>query len=82
MTTIAPHDHLVLPPEPGPWWWACSAPERPHDSWALYDHDCQACTVARQALAVREPDVFMDLRDPDTGEWLRNTTPQMLHEEG
>jgi hypothetical protein len=69
VTGIDPHADIRPPAEPGPWWWACSAPERPHEVWTLYAAaDCAPCRVALMALASQEPDAFMDRRDPDTGE--------------
>lgn len=69
-----PHVGIVLPPEPGPWWWACRSPERPHDAYAMYAaSDCPACAIALEALMRRDPAVFMDQRDPKSGRWLRDT---------
>jgi len=27
-------------------WWACSEPERPYDRYALFDWECDACTMS------------------------------------
>jgi hypothetical protein len=46
------HDYPLLEGE----WWACHFPERPHDTWAVYDEHCRACVIALAAAAMWMPD--------------------------
>lgn len=76
-----PHPHLRFP-DGGPWWWACSAPERPHDVWACYAAaECAPCSIALDALARRSPDVYMEERNPETGAWLRSYDAEIASRE-
>lgn len=79
---IAPHRKVVPPETPGPWWWACSQPERPADGWTMFLTDCAACQMALAALALRDPSSTLDWHGEGTGVPTENITAVAAAERG